>query len=144
MQLFSHCRRPGARHSPLALALWRQVRVLPRKHSSVPFPSSGAVVLHHHPWRTLSLFSLDVVAVVQPLSCVRLFMTPWTVACQASLWCPPMSPRVCSNSSPLSRWCHPTISSSATPFSSCPQSFPPSGTFPVSLLMWLSYVNHIW
>ena len=40
----------------------------------------------------------------------------------------------CSNSCPLSRWCHPTISSSVTPFSFCPQSFPASGSFPVSQL----------
>ena len=46
--------------------------------------------------------------------------------------CPSLSPRVCSNSYPLSQWCHPTISSSVTPFPSCPQSFPPSGSFPVS------------
>ena len=41
----------------------------------------------------------------------------------ARLPCPSPSPRVCSNSCPLSRWCHPTISSSVNPFSSCPQSF---------------------
>ena len=40
----------------------------------------------------------------------------------------------CSNSCPLSRWCHPTISSSVVPFSSCLQSFPASGSFPVSQL----------
>ena len=45
---------------------------------------------------------------------------------------PSLSPRLCSNSSPLSWWCHSTISSSVTPFSSCPQSFPISGSFPVS------------
>ena len=43
--------------------------------------------------------------------------------------CPSLSPRVCSNSCPLSRWCHPTISSSVTHFSSFPQSFPASGSF---------------
>ena len=42
------------------------------------------------------------------------------------------TPRVYSSASPLSRWCHPTISSSVIPFSSCPQSFPASGSFPVS------------
>ena len=47
---------------------------------------------------------------------------------------PSLSPRVCSNSCPLSQWCHPTISSSVTPFSSCPQSFPASGSFPVNWL----------
>ena len=41
---------------------------------------------------------------------------------------------VCSNSCPLSQWCHPAISSSVAPFSSCPQTFPASGSFPVSLL----------
>ena len=41
-------------------------------------------------------------------------------------------PWVCSNSCPLSQWCHPTISSSVTPFSSCPQSFPASGSYPMS------------
>ena len=45
----------------------------------------------------------------------------------ARLLCSSLSPRVCSNSCPLSRWCHPTISSSVTPFPSCPQS--PSGFF---------------
>ena len=42
--------------------------------------------------------------------------------------------RVCSGSCPLSQWCHPTISSSVVPFSSCPQFFPASGSFPVSWL----------
>ena len=51
----------------------------------------------------------------------------------ARLPCPSPSPRVRSNSCPLSRWCHPTISSSVAPLS-CPQSFPASGTFPMSRL----------
>ena len=45
--------------------------------------------------------------------------------------CPSLSPRVCSNSCPLSQWCHPTISSSVV-FSSCPRSFPASESFPMS------------
>ena len=44
--------------------------------------------------------------------------------------CPSPTPRACSNSCPLSQWCHPTISSSVIPFFSCPQSFPASGSFP--------------
>ena len=48
--------------------------------------------------------------------------------------CPSQSPKVCSNSCPLSQWCQPTISSSVVPFSFCPQSFPASGSFPVSWL----------
>ena len=51
-----------------------------------------------------------------------------------SLPCPSLSPRARSNSCPLSRWCHPTISSSVTLFSSCPQSFSVSGSFPMSWL----------
>ena len=46
--------------------------------------------------------------------------------------CPSPTPGVYSNSCPLSRWCHPTMSSSAIPFSSCLQSFPASGSFPVT------------
>ena len=46
--------------------------------------------------------------------------------------CPSPTPRVYSNSCPLSWWCHPTISSSVVQFSSCLQSFPASGSFPMS------------
>ena len=59
----------------------------------------------------------------------------WIVARQASLSSP--VPGVHSNSCPSSRWCHPAISSSVVPFSSCPQSLPASGSFPMSqLLAW--------
>ena len=50
----------------------------------------------------------------------------------ARLLCPSLSPGACSNSCPLSQWCHPTISSSVIPFSSCLQSFPASGSFQMS------------
>ena len=46
--------------------------------------------------------------------------------------CPSPTPGVHSNSCPASQWCHPTILSSVIPFSSCPQSFPASGSFPMS------------
>ena len=48
--------------------------------------------------------------------------------------CPPPTPGVHSNSHPSSQWCHPAISSSVVPFSSCPQSLPASGSFPMSQL----------
>ena len=48
--------------------------------------------------------------------------------------CPSPSPGVHSNSCPSSRWCHPAISSSVVPSSSCPQSLPASGSFPMSQL----------
>ena len=47
---------------------------------------------------------------------------------------PSPTPEACPNSCPLSQWCHPNISSSVTPFSSCPQSFPASGSFQMSQL----------
>ena len=69
---------------------------------------------------------------VQLLSRVQLFATPWIAERQVP--CPSPTPGVYSNLCPLSRWCHPTISSSVVPFSSCLQSFPASGTFPMSQL----------
>ena len=48
--------------------------------------------------------------------------------------CPSPTPGACSNSCPSSGWCHPTISSSVVPFSSCLLSVPESGSFPMSLL----------
>ena len=71
----------------------------------------------------------STIVVVQSLSRVRLLVTPWIAAHQASL---SITPRVGSNSCPLSQWCHPAISFSVTPFSSCLQSFPASGSFPMS------------
>ena len=73
----------------------------------------------------------------RPFSSVQLFS-------RVSLWprglqharppCPSPTARVYSNSCPLSQWCHPTISSSVISFSSCPQSFPASGSFQMSQL----------
>ena len=67
--------------------------------------------------------ALTTTVVVQWLNPVWFFVTLWITACKASLsstiW-------VCSSSCPLSQWCHPTILSSITPFSSCPQPFPAS------------------
>ena len=80
------------------------------------------------PWpytATLTSFSVQSLSSVMSNSA-----TPWTAACQTSLaitysW-------TCSNSCPSSWWCHPTISSSFIPFYSCLQSFPASGSFPMS------------
>ena len=57
--------------------------------------------------------------------------------------CPSPTPGVYSNSCPSSWWCHPAISSSVVPFSSCPQSLPASGSFPVSQLYYLGKINYI-
>ena len=75
-------------------------------------------------------FCICIFSSVQSLSFVGLFVTPWSAACRASL--------CITNSWSLlklmssSWWCQPTISSSVIPFSSCLQSFPASGSFPVS------------
>ena len=83
-------------------------------------------------WSLLQLLSSSVLvkSSVQSLSQIWLFATPWTAALQASL--------SITNSWSLlklmSGWCHPTISSSVVPFSSCLQSFPESGSFQMSQL----------
>ena len=62
-------------------------------------------------------------------------LTLWPHRLQhANLPCPLLSPRVCSDSCPLSRWCYLSIWSFATSFAFCLQSFPASGSFPVSRL----------
>ena len=68
-------------------------------------------------------------------SCSVMFDSLWPHGLQ-HVWlpCPSPSPGVWSNSCTLSQWCHPTISSSVIPFSSCLQSFPASGSFPMSSL----------
>ena len=79
------------------------------------------------------LFNFEnFVVVFQLLSYMQLFAIHGLQ--YARLCCLLLSPRVCLNSCPLSRWCHPTISYSDAPFSSFPQSFPASESFPVSLL----------
>ena len=78
----------------------------------------------------------------QGSSLVTLLFSHWVVSYSlqshglqdARLLCPSLSSWVCSNSCPLSQWCHPIISSSATPFSSYHQSFSASGSFPMSRL----------
>ena len=78
----------------------------------------------------ISILNLIVLSLVQSFSRVWLFVTPWSAAHQASH--PSPTPRACSNSYPLNRRCHPTISSSVVLLSSCLQSFPALGSFPVS------------
>ena len=74
--------------------------------------------------------NVNHISSVQLLSHVRLFATPWTAACQASLSIP--NSGTCSNSCPLSWGWHSTVLSSIVPLSSCLQSFPASGSFPMS------------
>ena len=84
------------------------------------------VLYHRATGKTISF----LVVVVKSLSHVRLFAIHG-LQC-SRLPCPSLFTRVCSNSCPLSQSCHPTISFSVAPFSSCPQSFPASGSFPMN------------
>ena len=83
-------------------------------------------------WLWWWLYKFVNILIVQSPNCVQLFVTPWTAALQASLSF--TIPRACSNSCPVSQWCHPTILYSVRPFSSCLQSFPASGSFLMSRL----------
>ena len=104
------------------------------RHSIFSYTSWQFVFLL--PWNAslyiLVTFLLGFFVVIQSLSHVWLFATPWTAAHQASLSF--RAPGACSNSCPLSWWCHPTILSSGIPFSSCLQSFLASGSFLMSQL----------
>ena len=89
-------------------------------------------IISNNPHKTF-LHSTSVIlqfSSVQSFSCVWLFATSWTAALQASLSI--TNSGVYSNSCPLSWWCHPAISSSVIPFSSCPQSLPASESFPMT------------
>ena len=94
-------------------------------------------LLHLLNWQVGSLLLVppgkpvqNTISSVQLLSCVRLFVTHWTATRQASLSI--TTPKAYWNSWRLSEWCDPTISSSVVPFFSCLQSFPSSGSFPMS------------
>ena len=68
-------------------------------------------------------------------SCSAVSNSLWPYGLQHTrIPCPSLSPGICSNSCPLIQWCHPTISSSDVSFSNCLQSFPASGSFPISCL----------
>ena len=90
------------------------------------------------PW---SIYALHLPKGLQPgvfssfqfISVTQLCLTPYGLQ-HIRLPCLSPTPRACSNSCPLLRWCRPTISSSVIPFSSCPQSFPASGSFQISQL----------
>ena len=105
----------------LHLFLWGKFKVNICKNNRILLCASNYRVLELDCILIRMLSTLRGGGVVQLLSHVRLFVTPWTAACQASL-------------SLTISWSHPTISSSVVPFSSCLQSFPTSGSFLMSQL----------
>ena len=88
--------------------------------------------IDHYGSTALNSYSLHMLLLVQ-FSHSVISDSLWPHGLQPTkIPCPSPTPRAYSNSCPLSWWCHPTISSSVFPFSSFPQSFPASGSFPMS------------
>ena len=96
-------------------------------------PTESQPQNHNIKSKRVNLKLSDRVVVVQSLSYVWLFETPWTAARQASLSI--TNSQSLLNSCPLYQWCYLTISSPVTLFSFCLQCFPASGCFPVSLAL---------
>ena len=107
----------------------------------VPLSPSPTCVCKSVLYIYVSITSLQMDSSIPFFEISLLFFSRWVVSNlrpqrlqHARLPCPSPSPRACSNSCPLSWWCHATISPSFVSFSSCLQSFPASGSFPVSRL----------
>ena len=90
--------------------------------------SKNRTWLNTHTQTYGTVFSISLVQFSH--SVVSDFATPWSASCQAPR--PSPTPEACSNSSPSSKWCHPTLSSSVFPFFSHLLSFLAPGSFPVS------------
>ena len=84
-------------------------------------------------WHCIFLFMMYISSVQFTRSVVSNSLWPLEPQ-HTRIPCPSTTPRVHSNSYPSSQWCHPAISSSVAPFSSCPQSLPASESFPMSQL----------
>ena len=142
---------PGLPHCRWILYCWNHqgTSVSDIEHNNVPLLqgprvrscSWGFIQRESQDWvcflGTLPYFVLGSPQPLEGLSllfcCSVLSDSLWPHGLQHSrLPCAPQSPGVCSNSCALSQWCHPSISSSVTPFSSHLHSFPASGSFPVS------------
>ena len=95
--------------------------------------SGNVLLIFTHKHKNLDLFIELLDWYLQFSSVPQLYPTLRLHELQhARLPCPSPTPKACSNSCPLSQWCHPAISSSVIPFSSRLQSFPASGSFPMS------------
>ena len=103
-----------------------QVQGAPREHNVKITTNGGCKII-------ISLFSSNLLSSVSQFSRSVVYNSLRPHGLQRARHpCPSATPGVHSDSCPLSRWCHPTISSSVVPFSSCLQSFPALGSFPMS------------
>ena len=114
--------------------------------SGLPFPSPGDLpnprIEHESHALVDGFFTSEPLSSVQfSRSVVSDSLGPHGLQ-HARLPCPSLTPRACSNSCPLNRWCHPTSSFSLIPFSSCLQSFPASGSFLVSQFLCIRLPKH--
>ena len=100
------------------------------------------MMIHVDVWQKPSQYCKEISLSFLLFSCSVMSDTLWPHELQHTrLPCPSLSPRVQTNSCPLSWWCHLTISSFIIPFFSCPQPFPASGSFPMSWLCSLGGQN---
>ena len=102
-----------------------------------PFKKVGNIDAYIHYWKVYCDFAKVAYICIGSVQFSRSIVSDslWPHESQhARLPCPSQTPGVHSDSCPSSQWCHPAISSSVVPFSSCPQSFPASGSFQMSQL----------
>ena len=121
------------------IMIWFSTFIVSEEKFTVTFVITSLYITH-----VLSLYAVQIFPLPLDLSDIQLFSLS---VMSDSLWphepqharppCPSPTPGVYPNSFPLSWWCHPPISSSVVPFSSCPQSVPPSEYFPISWLFTL-------
>ena len=130
----AHCCRRIQRVS-FTLYKHYDVAPFPKKHGAKNWAGNMLIPIVHTEKLEYQNWKVTPVqfSSVQSLSRVWLFVTHGLQHARPP--CPSPTPRVYSNSCPLSQWCHPTISSSIGPFSSCPQSFPASVSSNVSVLL---------
>ena len=139
-------------HLFLTLSLINLVSINTQLQWKPLFPSSSAVLMSPNQKGIFSLFFLSFFGISAATDTVEFFNEFSLSVMSKSLPphepqhtrppSPSPTPRAYSNSCPWSQWCHSAISSSVVPFSSCPQSLPASGSFPMSqlfaLLCWQS------
>ena len=132
--MLNFCNLMNYRQAPLSLGFLRH-----KYWSGLPFPFPGDLPNPEVEPRSPGLLHLaggffttepPGKPFIMLFSCSVMFDSSWLDGLQhARLSCPSPCPGVFSNSSPLSQWCHLSISSSVVPFSSCLQTFPASGSF---------------